>query len=174
MKGKTGHIVNITSVAARYAEPDDPMYAASKHAAGSLNESIRLALAGQPIRITAIMPGAVATNLVRSMPQEKLLRIAKMFGQDGSTAGSRRHCPGVRGVASCMQDIADVLFALCVPDNVQVSEIMIRQPLNAGNGCRRDEQDEQAAGLSLSPTSPATRRFSPAPSSSTRTPSSVS
>ena len=35
MKGKGGHIVNITSVAARYSEPDDPMYAASKYAAGA-------------------------------------------------------------------------------------------------------------------------------------------
>jgi len=43
MKGKGGHIVNVTSVAARYAEPDDPMYAASKHAAGALTESLRLA-----------------------------------------------------------------------------------------------------------------------------------
>src|SRR5437867_10347202 len=35
MKGRGGHIVNVTSVAARYAEPDDPMYAASKHPAGA-------------------------------------------------------------------------------------------------------------------------------------------
>lgn len=143
MKGKGGHIVNITSVAARYAEPEDPMYAASKHAAGALTESIRLALAGQPIRVTAIMPGAVATNLVRSMPQEQLFGIAKMFGQDPEAAGWKpgEHLPQalldqVATVAKNMvmspQDIADaVLFALSAPDNVQISEIMIRplQPL---------------------------------------------
>src|SRR2546425_8267253 len=80
MKGKGGHIVNVTSVAARYAEPDGPMYAASKHAAGALTESLRLALQGKGIRVTAIMPGAVATNLVRTMPQEQLFAIGRMFG----------------------------------------------------------------------------------------------
>lgn len=138
MKGNGGHIVNITSVAARYAEPDSPMYAASKHAAGALTESIRLALAGQPIRITAIMPGAVATNLVRSMPREQLIGITKMFGLDLEAAGWQTgdHLPPemeakVLAVAKPMlmssQDIADaVLFALSAPDSVQISEIMIR------------------------------------------------
>jgi NADP-dependent 3-hydroxy acid dehydrogenase YdfG len=138
MKGKGGHIVNITSTAARYAEPDSPIYAASKHAAGALTESIRLALAGQSIRITAIMPGPVATNIVRSMPKETLIGITKMFGLDLEAAGWKPgdHLPPemeakVLAVAKPMvmsaQDIADaVLFALSAPDSVQISEIMIR------------------------------------------------
>jgi len=143
MKGKTGHIVNITSVAARYAEPDDPMYAASKHAAGVLTESIRLALAGQPIRVTAIMPGAVATNLIRSMPPETLATIAKMTGANLEESGWK---PGERLPQSMLdtgakmlknfvmspEDIAEaVLFALSAPESVQINEIMIRplQPL---------------------------------------------
>ncbi|MEO6198165.1 MAG: SDR family oxidoreductase [Dehalococcoidia bacterium] len=137
MKG-SGHIINITSVAARYAEPDDPMYAASKHAAGALTESIRLALAGQPIRITAIMPGAVATNLVRSMPREQLFGIARMLGQNPDEMEWKEgdHLPQemldqVATVAKNMVmspgDIAEaVMYALSVPENVQVSEIMIR------------------------------------------------
>jgi NADP-dependent 3-hydroxy acid dehydrogenase YdfG len=143
MKGKTGHIVNITSVAARYAEPEDPMYAASKHAAGVLTESIRLALAGQPIRITAIMPGTVATNLIRSMPPETLAGIAKMTGANLAESGWK---PGERLPQSMLdtgakmlknfvmspEDIAEaVLFALSAPESVQINEIMIRplQPL---------------------------------------------
>src|SRR3972149_4194342 len=55
MKGKGGHIVNVTSVAARYAEPESPIYAASKHAAGALTESLRLARQGKGIRVTAVM-----------------------------------------------------------------------------------------------------------------------
>src|SRR4030065_251560 len=87
MKGKGGHIVNMSSVAARYAEPDGPMYAASKHAAGAITESLRLALQGKNIRVTAVMPGAVATSLVRSMPEEQLFGIARMFGVDPEQAG---------------------------------------------------------------------------------------
>jgi len=143
MKGKTGHIVNITSVAARYAEPEDPMYAASKHAAGVLTESIRLALAGQPIRVTAIMPGAVATNLIRSMPPATLEGIAKMTGANLEESGWR---PGERLPQSMLdtgakmlrnfvmspEDIAEaVLFALSAPESLQINEIMMRplQPL---------------------------------------------
>lgn len=144
MKGKSGHIVNINSVASRYAEPESPLYAASKHAAGALTESIRLALAGQPIRVTAIMPGAVATNLIRSMPPDTIKGIAKVMGIDLDAAGWKpgEHFPPeleakaltfIKPMVMSAQDIADaVLFALSAPDNVQISEIMIRplMPLN--------------------------------------------
>jgi NADP-dependent 3-hydroxy acid dehydrogenase YdfG len=120
------------------------MYAASKHAAGVLTESIRLKLAGQPIRVTAIMPGAVATNLIRSMPPETLAGIAKMVGvnleETGWKPGERLPEAVLTNGAAAMknfvmspQDIADaVLFALSAPDSVQINEIMIRplQPLN--------------------------------------------
>ena len=140
MKGKGGHIVNVTSVAARYSEPDDPMYAASKHAAGALSESLRLALQGKNIRMTAIMPGAVATNLVRTMPQEQLFAIGRMFGIDPEAAGIQpgEHLPQemidrVLGVARQFvmspDDIAQaVLYAVTAPETVHVAEIMIRPP----------------------------------------------
>src|SRR3989442_2076789 len=89
MKGKGGHIVNVTIVAARYAEPEDPMYDASKHAAGALTESLRRALQDKNIRMTAIMPGAVATNLVRTLDQERLFAIGRMFGLDPEQRASR-------------------------------------------------------------------------------------
>lgn len=144
MKGKSGHILNITSVAARYSEPDDPMYAASKHASGSLTESIRIALAGTAIRVTAIMPGAVATNLIRSMPVETITGITKMFGIDLEASGwkpgdhfppdlSEKALAVMRQMVMSPEDIAEAaLYALCAPPTVQISEIMIRplQPLN--------------------------------------------
>ena len=119
------------------------MYAASKHAAGVLTESIRLALAGQPIRVTAIMPGAVATNLIRSMPPETLAGIAKMTGVDLESTGWK---PGdrmpegllengakmLKNFVMAPEDIAEaVVFALSAPETVQINEIMIRplQPL---------------------------------------------
>lgn len=143
MKGRGGHIVNVTSVAARYAEPDDPMYAASKHAAGALTESLRLALMGKNIRMTAIMPGAVATSLVRSMPQEQLFAVARMLGVDPEGAGVKpgeqlpqdlldRVATMAKAFVLRPEDVAEaVLFAVCLPETVHVNEIMIRpsQPL---------------------------------------------
>lgn len=143
MKGKGGHIVNVTSVAARYAEPDGPMYAASKHAAGALTESLRLALQGKSIRVTAVMPGAVATSLVRTMPQEQLFAIARMFGVDPEQAGFKpgeqlpqeildRVMAVAKNVVLRPEDIAEaVLYAVTQPETVHINEIMVRpsQPL---------------------------------------------
>jgi len=143
MKGHGGHIVNITSVAARSPEPDDPMYAASKHAAGALTESLRLALQGKNIGMTAIMPGAVATSLVRSMPQEQLFAVARMLGVDPESAGVNpgeqlpqdlldRVATMAKAFVLKPEDIAEaVLYAVCLPETVHVNEIMIRpsQPL---------------------------------------------
>ena len=138
MKGKGGHIVNVTSVAARYAEPDGPMYAASKHAAGALTESLRLALQGKNIRVTAVMPGAVATSLVRSMPQEQLFAIARMFGVDPEQAGFKpgeqlpqeildRVMAVAKNVVLRPEDVAEaVLYAVTQPETVHVNEIMVR------------------------------------------------
>lgn len=143
MKGKGGHIVNVTSVAARYAEPDGPMYAASKHAAGALTESLRLALQGKNIRVTAVMPGAVATSLVRSMPEEQLFAIARMFGVDPEQAGFKpgqqlpqeildRVMAVAKNVVLRPEDVAEaVLYAVTQPETVHINEIMVRpsQPL---------------------------------------------
>ncbi len=138
MQGKGGHIVNGTSVAARYAEPDNPMYAASKHAAGALTESLRLALQGKNIRITAVMPGAVATSIVRNMPEQQLFAIGRMFGIDPEQVGLK---PGeqipneildrVMAVAKDMilrpEDIAEaVLYVVTQPETVHVNEVMVR------------------------------------------------
>ncbi|MDP2673703.1 MAG: SDR family oxidoreductase [Dehalococcoidia bacterium] len=138
MKGKGGHIVNMSSVAARYAEPDGPMYAASKHAAGALTESLRLALQGKNIRVTAVMPGAVATSLVRNMPQEQLFAIARMFGVDPEQAGFKpgqqlpqeildRVAAVAKNVVLRPEDIAEaVLYAVTQPETVHINEIMVR------------------------------------------------
>jgi NADP-dependent 3-hydroxy acid dehydrogenase YdfG len=141
MKGQgSGHIVNINSVASRNAEPDDPMYAASKHAADALTESLRIQLEGKGIRMTAIMPGAVATNLVRSMPQETLFGIGRMLGQNPDEwdwkPGDRLPQQLLDQVAAMAknfvmspEDVAEaVLFAVSTPATVHVNEIMLRPP----------------------------------------------
>ena len=143
MQGKGGHIVNVTSVAARYSEPDSPIYAASKHAAGAITESLRVALQGKNIRVTAVMPGAVATSLVRMMPQEQLDGIGRMFGIDPAQAGMEQgqHVPQeiidrvlavAKNVVLRPEDVAEaVLYAVSQPETVSINEIMVRplQPL---------------------------------------------
>ncbi len=147
MKGKGGHIVNVTSVAARYAEAENPIYAASKHAAGALTESLRLALLGKGVRVTAVMPGPVATSIVRNMPQEQLFGIGRMFGVDPEQVGLRpgeqlppevldRVAAAARNFVLRPEDVAEaVVFAVTLPETVHLNEIMVRpsQPMPGMN-----------------------------------------
>ncbi len=138
MQGKGGHIVNVTSVAARYAGAQNPMYAASKHAAGALTESLRLALEGKNIRVTAVMPGAVATSLWRDMPEQQLFAIGRMFGIDPEQVQLKpgeqipqeildRVMAAAKNMLLRPQDIAEaVLYVVTQPDTVHVNEVMVR------------------------------------------------
>ncbi|MBI1885422.1 MAG: SDR family oxidoreductase [Chloroflexi bacterium] len=133
-----GHIVNISSVAALGYEADNPIYCASKHAVNAAVESLRLALQGQNIRITTIMPGGVLTNLARYLPQERLDAVGRMFGIDPEQARVQagQHIPAdildrVAGVTERTllrpDDIARaVLYAVTQPETVHVNEVVVR------------------------------------------------
>ena len=57
-----GHIVNIASVAGRYAIPGSPVYSAAKHAVVGLSESLYHELASRGVMVTCVNPGLVATE----------------------------------------------------------------------------------------------------------------
>jgi NAD(P)-dependent dehydrogenase (short-subunit alcohol dehydrogenase family) len=58
-----GHIVNVVSSSAWVAPPALSVYSASKHAARGLTDSVRAELRGAGIRVTAVYPGVVQTDL---------------------------------------------------------------------------------------------------------------
>lgn len=58
-----GAIVNVVSLAALAAVPLDPTYAISKAAAFSLTQSLRMLLAGQGVRVHAVLAGPVDTDM---------------------------------------------------------------------------------------------------------------
>jgi 3-hydroxy acid dehydrogenase/malonic semialdehyde reductase len=62
MTRKTGHIVNLGSVAGHWTYPHGAVYAATKYAVRALNESLRLDLHGTGIRVSSISPGMVETE----------------------------------------------------------------------------------------------------------------
>jgi len=71
---KTGTIVNIGSIAATMASPRAVAYGASKGAVHSLTVGLSLALAPHGIRVNAIAPGTVATELTKAMVETPDLR----------------------------------------------------------------------------------------------------
>lgn len=60
--GGGGTIVNLTSTAAYVNYEGGGGYSAAKHGAHALTETLRLELAGQPVRVIEIQPGMVHTD----------------------------------------------------------------------------------------------------------------
>jgi NAD(P)-dependent dehydrogenase (short-subunit alcohol dehydrogenase family) len=62
-----GAIVNNVSIAALAPIPVTPAYSMSKAAAFSLTQSLRMLLAGQGVRVHAVLTGPVDTDMVRAL-----------------------------------------------------------------------------------------------------------
>lgn len=69
-RGQGGHVVNTASAAAFLAAPDMPVYAASKFAVLGLSESLRADMAQHKIGVSAICPGIINTDIVRTTIME--------------------------------------------------------------------------------------------------------
>ena len=59
---RSGHIVNLGSIAGKMVYPNGSVYCATKHAVKALNEGMRMDLLPYGIRVTEICPGAVETE----------------------------------------------------------------------------------------------------------------
>jgi NADP-dependent 3-hydroxy acid dehydrogenase YdfG len=130
--GKPGHIINTSSIAA--LSPDSGVYGATKHAVNVITNTLRAELDNDPIQITSVMPGLVATNLGRENP-EILEGIVAMSGIQHEIKKGERLPDEVlesgRAVLSDFiikpDDIADaVLYVLGVPGAVDVTDIVVR------------------------------------------------
>jgi NADP-dependent 3-hydroxy acid dehydrogenase YdfG len=130
--GNPGHIINISSIAA--LSRDVGVYGATKHAVNVITNALRGELENDPIQISSVMPGLVATNIGRENP-EILEGIVALSGvQHDIKKGERlpdEILESAREVLSDFiikpDDIADaVMYLLSVPSGVNVSEIVVR------------------------------------------------
>lgn len=103
-------LVNISSVAGRFARTGNGVYALTKFGVGAFSESLRQELAGQYVRVSLVEPGATATELASHNRPEVLESLRGQFGQ--------------RMDAS---DIADAIsYIVTRPRHVAVNEMLIR------------------------------------------------
>lgn len=110
---KSGHIINISSVAGRIVFAGGSVYCATKHAIAALSEGLRKELSPTyNIRVTCIEPGAVETELLESITDE-------------SMTGFIQATKNMETLRS--DDIANaILYAVQAPGHVNVNEILIR------------------------------------------------
>ncbi|MDD5022582.1 MAG: SDR family NAD(P)-dependent oxidoreductase [Candidatus ainarchaeum sp.] len=77
-KQKNGNIVNIASIAALKGYPQLSVYCASKGGIVSFTKSVAIEFASQGIRINAILPGAIESDMTKTGPNpEKTLEMYK-------------------------------------------------------------------------------------------------
>lgn len=62
IKNNRGHILNISSIAAKEVYPNGNVYCATKHALDAITSSVRMELLPYPIKVTSINPGMVETE----------------------------------------------------------------------------------------------------------------
>ncbi|MEW6100888.1 MAG: 3-oxoacyl-[acyl-carrier-protein] reductase [Candidatus Omnitrophota bacterium] len=79
MKQKQGCIINITSLSGIIGLPRQANYAASKGGIISFTRSLAKELAGFNIRVNAIAPGFIQTDMVKDLRPEMLQRIMPMI-----------------------------------------------------------------------------------------------
>ncbi len=113
MNKKSGHIVNISSVAGRIVYPAGSVYCATKHAVTAFSEGLRQEFSQRSnIRVTCIEPGVVATELTNTITDEALEKYVERTKQMEALQA---------------EDIADaIVFAVQSPTHVNVNEILIR------------------------------------------------
>ena len=72
-----GVIINISSMVSIYGQPSGVMYPASKFAVNGLTKSLARELAPRGIRVNAVAPGIIETDMVASLPKEVIEPLIK-------------------------------------------------------------------------------------------------
>jgi NADP-dependent 3-hydroxy acid dehydrogenase YdfG len=109
-----GVVVNVTSTAGHGVYEGGGGYAAAKHAERAVTETLRLELCGQPVRVTEIAPGMVATE------EFSVVR----FGGDEARAASVY--AGVPGPLVA-DDIAEcIAWVVTRPWHVNIDSMIVR------------------------------------------------
>ena len=113
LEEKSGHIINISSVAGKIVFAGGSVYCATKHAITAFSEGLRKELSPKyNIRVTCIEPGAVSSELLESITDE-------------SMSGFIQATKNMEILQS--DDIANaILYAIQAPNHVNVNEILIR------------------------------------------------
>ncbi|MGX7196582.1 SDR family oxidoreductase [Enterococcus olivae] len=111
---KSGHIINISSVAGHYAHAGGAVYSATKWAVRAISESLREEVAQDDtnIRVSIVSPGAINTELLSSITDPEIRENNAKFYENFGISVER--------VASAIQQIVDV------PADTAWNEVIIR------------------------------------------------
>lgn len=109
---KSGHIINVSSVAGHKVRQSTAVYAATKTAVRVISEGLRMEMVPHNVRVTVISPGAVQSELADSITEPEIAQNMHAFYEANAIP------------ASSFADM--VAFAMSQPDNVDINEILFR------------------------------------------------
>jgi NADP-dependent 3-hydroxy acid dehydrogenase YdfG len=119
IEGGAGHVVNITSLAAHVPYEGGAGYVAAKHAAAAVNDTMRLELVDQPVRITEVAPGLVRTEE---------FSLVRFRGDEEKAAEQYKGVPD----PLTADDVADcVAWAVTRPAHVNIDRIDVQPRVQA-------------------------------------------
>jgi len=108
---KSGHIINIGSIAGKEVYPNGNVYCASKYAVDALNKSMRIDLNPYGIRVGGIHPGMVETE----------------FSEVRFKGNTERAANTYKGLTPLKpEDIADIIyFVISRPYHVNIADLIV-------------------------------------------------
>lgn len=110
-KQKSGHFINVASVAGHKVGPGGAVYAATKHAVRVISEGLRQEVKPYNIRTTIVSPGAVATELTSTITDPDVAAGMRQVYEQAIPADSFARV---------------VSFAMSQPDEVDINEVLFR------------------------------------------------
>jgi NADP-dependent 3-hydroxy acid dehydrogenase YdfG len=111
---KSGHILNVSSVAGHQVMKGSAVYSGTKYAVRAISDGLRQEIdPSHEIRVTIVSPGAVATELTNTITDDDVLDSFKSMSESMEPLQA--------------EDIANAIgYAVEQPTHVDVNEILIR------------------------------------------------
>jgi NAD(P)-dependent dehydrogenase (short-subunit alcohol dehydrogenase family) len=118
-KQGTGNIINISSMAAQYGIPKVIAYSASKTAIDGLTRAMAVELSPKGIRVNAIAPGFIYSDMTAKALNNDPERKAKVFGRTPM------------GIMGQPEDIGEAAFFLASDASKYITGVVL--PVDGGN-----------------------------------------
>lgn len=125
-KKRSGHIINIGSIAGKEVYPNGNVYCATKHAVDALTKAMRIDLLPHNIKVTSVDPGAVETEF-------SIVRFK------GDHERAKKVYEGFKPLSAA--DVAEAIwFAASRPPHVNVNDLLLMPTAQATGTLFHKEQ----------------------------------